>query len=351
MRAQSIENTFFYVLLALTTLAFLWLIRLYLEPLFWATVLAVIFEPLYRRWLGVTRDRPSLSAVLTLLTILIVVLLPIAFVGVSLTRESLLLYDRLTSGDLDPVGLLQRIPIPERLLEQLDLRRDDIIQRVVGYAGTATQFIGSRLLSFGQNVLKFILALGIMFYVAFFFFRDGAKLTAKIVRMMPLGDARERQLLTNFANVARATIKGTLVVGVVQGTIGGVLFWIAGITAPIFWGSLMTVFSIVPAVGTVIVWLPAGLIMLLTGHVWQGIVVLAGGAVVISLVDNILRPILVGKDTKLPDALVLLTTLGGLAVFGISGIVAGPIIGAFFVAVWQMFEDEYAREIEKNQKA
>lgn len=344
MRAQRIENTFFYVLLALTTLAFLWLIRLYLEPLFWATVLAVIFQPVQRRWLHVTGGRASLSAALTLLTITVLVLLPLLFVGISLTHETLSLYDRISSGQLDPVGMLQRIPVPDSLLAQLNLTRDDVIQRIVGYAGTATQFIGARLLAFGQDVLRFLLALGILFYVAFFFFRDGAKLTEKIVRMMPIGDERERELLTNFANVARATIKGTLVVGIVQGTIGGVLFWIAGITAPIFWGSLMTVFSIIPAVGTIIVWLPAGLIMLFTGHVWQGVVILVGGAVVISLVDNILRPILVGKDTKLPDALVLLTTLGGLAVFGISGIVAGPIIGAFFVAVWQMFEDEYARE-------
>lgn len=344
MRAQRIENTFFYVLLAVTTLAFLWLIRLYLEPLFWATVLAVIFQPVQHHWLRVTKNRPNLSAALTLLSITVLVLLPLLFVGVSLTRESLLLYERLSTGVLDPVGLLRRIPVPETLLEQLNIQRDEIIQRIVGYAGTATQFIGSRLLGFGQDVLRFLLALAVLFYVSFFFFRDGGALTEKIVRTLPLGDHRERRLLTNFATVARATIKGTLVVGIVQGAIGGVLFWIAGITAPIFWGSLMTVFSIIPAVGTVIVWLPAGLILLFTDHVWQGVVVLTGGAVVISLVDNILRPILVGKDTKLPDALVLLTTLGGLAVFGISGIVAGPIIGAFFVSVWQMFEDEYARE-------
>jgi predicted PurR-regulated permease PerM len=164
---------------------------------------------------------------------------------------------------------------------------------------------------------------------------------------LPLGDDRERELFSKFAGVSRATLKGTLVIGVVQGFIGGLLFWITGINAPVFWGTIMTVFSIIPAVGTGIVWLPAAIILLVNGSIWQGIVLLVGGGVVISLVDNILRPILVGMDTKMPDALILLSTIGGLSMFGITGIVIGPIIAAFFLVVWEIFEQDYAGALEE----
>jgi predicted PurR-regulated permease PerM len=153
---------------------------------------------------------------------------------------------------------------------------------------------------------------------------------------------RERQLLAKFADVALATIKGTLVVGVVQGAIGAVLFWILGIPAPVFWGSLMAVLSVLPAVGPGLIWLPAAVILLAMGQILKGIVLIVAGVLVIGLVDNMLRPLLVGHDTQMPDYLVLLATLGGLAVFGVSGFVIGPVIAAFFLVVWEMFAQEYA---------
>jgi predicted PurR-regulated permease PerM len=160
--------------------------------------------------------------------------------------------------------------------------------------------------------------------------------------MLPLGDARERQLLAKFAEVSAATIKGTLVVGLVQGALGGGLFWILGIPAPVFWGTLMAVLSVLPAVGPGLVWGPAAIILLGLGEIVKGIVLIAAGVIVIGLVDNVLRPILVGRDTQMPDYLVLLSTLGGLTVFGVSGLVIGPVIAAFFLVVWEMFAQEHA---------
>ena len=163
---------------------------------------------------------------------------------------------------------------------------------------------------------------------------------ATLIRVLPLGDARVSQLLAKFSDVAIAMIKGTLVVGIVQGAIGGVLFWTLGIPAPVFWGTVMAMFSVLPAVGPGLVWAPAAIILFGLGEIVKGIVVIIVGVIVIGLVDNVLRPILVGRDTEMPDYLVLLATLGGLSVFGVSGFVIGPVIAAFFLVGGGMLAQE-----------
>jgi predicted PurR-regulated permease PerM len=180
-----------------------------------------------------------------------------------------------------------------------------------------------------------------MLYLLYFFMRDGTKLLDGIVRAMPFGDERERHLLERFAEVSRATIKGTLVVGIVQGLIGGILFVILGIGAPVLWGVVMALLSIIPAVGPALVWIPAAVILIANGQIVSGIVLIVTGSLIIGLVDNLLRPLLVGRDTRMPDYLILLSTLGGLTAFGLAGVVIGPIIAAFFLSVWEMAEEEY----------
>jgi len=180
-----------------------------------------------------------------------------------------------------------------------------------------------------------------MLYLLFFFLRDGRRIIDNAVRALPLGDERERHLLRRFADVSRATIKGTLVVGIVQGSIGGIAFALLGISAPVLWGVVMILLSIVPAVGPAFVWLPAAVVLIGTGRIAAGITLIVVGALIIGLVDNLLRPLLVGRETRMPDYLILLATLGGLAAFGLAGVVVGPIIAAFFLAVWQMVQTEF----------
>jgi predicted PurR-regulated permease PerM len=162
-----------------------------------------------------------------------------------------------------------------------------------------------------------------------------------IIRALPLGDERERALFAKFAEVSRATIKGTLVIGIVQGFLGGIMFSILGVTGAVFWGVVMVILSILPIVGASIVWVPVAIVLLINGAWIKALVLAIFGAVVIGLIDNILRPQLVGRDTKMPDYIILLSTLGGLAVFGISGFVIGPVIASLFLAVWVMFEEEH----------
>jgi predicted PurR-regulated permease PerM len=187
-----------------------------------------------------------------------------------------------------------------------------------------------------------------MLYLLFFFLRDGPGILEALIRALPLGDTRERHLLDRFAGVSRATIKGTLVVGIVQGTIGGIAFAMLGISAAVLWGTVMALLSILPAVGTALVWLPAAIVLMATGQIFGGIALIFVGVFVIGLTDNLLRPILVGRDTQLPDYVILLSTLGGLAGFGLAGIIIGPTIAALFLSVWHMAEDEFSATPEDS---
>src|SRR5690606_13538687 len=187
---------------------------------------------------------------------------------------------------------------------------------------------------------KFILDFCLMLYLLFFLLREGKSLVELMVRALPMGDDRERMLFAKFAEVTRATVKGNMVVAIVQGSLGGIIFWILGIPGALLWAVVMAFCSLIPAVGAAIIWAPVAIYLLATGNYIQGIILVAFGAVVIGLVDNILRPILVGRDTKLPDYVVLLSTLGGLALFGINGFVIGPLIAALFFAFWGIFMRE-----------
>jgi predicted PurR-regulated permease PerM len=355
-RGTAIQNVSFFVLVAVTTLAFLLLIGSFLMAVFWAAVFATVFFPLQSRYVARFRGRRSLAALATILTIIGLVVVPLLLIGVAVSREAVDLHDQITSGGLDlraPVRFLKRMtPLATDYLGGLGVDVEAWVQRLSSSAVAVSQFVASSALGIGQDVLRITALFFLMLYILFFFLRDGNRLVAMLLRVVPLEDARERQLLAKFAEVSRATIKGTLVVGIVQGAMGGVLFWALGIPAPVFWGTLMTMFSVLPAVGPGLIWLPAAVILLAMGHIVKGIIVIAAGVLVIGLVDNVLRPILVGRDTQMPDYLVLLATLGGLGIFGVSGFVIGPVIAAFFLVVWEMFAQEHAeRAITHGERA
>ena len=345
MPLKTIQNAFFIALLLAVSLAFLWVIRDFLQPVFWAAVLAVLFYPVYRRWHGWVSGRAALASVLTIVVILLLVILPLVLVGMAVTREATALYERIASGELDLQAPLesieQAVPLVNDFLDRFGVDVEKLRQGLSDAAVTASRYLASQALAIGQNALRVGVLFFIMLYLLFFFLRDGERLLAVIIRALPLGDVRERRLFSKFAEVSRATIKGTLIVGVVQGTLGGLLFWAVGIRAAVFWGVIMTLLSLLPAVGSGLVWGPAALIFFATGEVGKGLVLVVAGVLLIGLVDNVLRPILVGRDTRMPDYVILLATLGGLVVFGLSGFVIGPIIAALFLAVWEMFIEEY----------
>ncbi len=343
-RTFSLEDVFFVVLLMVATIGFLWIVRDFLESVFWAALLASLFHGVHLRLMARLNGRASSSAMLVLLAILLIVILPLFFVGLAVTRETLSLYQRVTSGEIDLNAPMQwsakAMPIVNDLLTRVGIDPGNVSEWLSSAAVTASRFLASRALSIGQNTLSLTVQFFLMMYMVFFFVRDGAALLERLVQVIPLGDRRERRLFRKFAEVSRATLKGTVVVAIVQGTLGGLSLAVVGIDGAVFWGVVMTILSILPAVGTSLIWLPAAVWLFATGAVVKAVALVVMG-VLIGFVDNFLRPVLVGRDTKMPDYLILLSTLGGITAFGLSGFVIGPIIAALCVAGWDMFAADF----------
>jgi predicted PurR-regulated permease PerM len=346
MRTSSVQHASFIVLLAIVTASFLGLIRHFLQPLFWAVVFAVLFHRVQGKAVQWFRGRSSLAALLTILIIILLVIVPFSLVGMAVTTEAVALYERISEGNFlgDAFTYIEKtIPAVSEYMERFGVDLQRLQERLSGAAVSVSRFIASQMVNIGQVTAAFILDFLLMFYILFFFLRDGNRMVAGLIRALPFGDMRERRLFGKFAQVSRATVKGTLVIGVIQGSIGGVLFWILGITAPVFWGVIMMILSLLPAVGAAIVWGPAAIIMIARGNTLKGVILIIVGTLIIGLVDNVLRPILVGRETRMPDFLVLIATLGGLTAFGVSGFVLGPILAALFLTVWDIFAEDYSR--------
>lgn len=354
MTEHTVQRAFFFALLFAVTLAFVWLIRGFLQPIFWAVALGIVVFPLHEWLLRKLEPRESLAALASVLLVVLIVVLPLIGIAAAVTSEAAALYQRLSTRGTELAGVVARaqehVPQIVAALERLGVDPARLESQVSSAAVTASQFIASRALSIGQDTLRIAIFFVLMLYLLFFFLRDGRRLLESLVRALPLGDHRERHLLERFAEVSRATIKGTVVVGAVQGAIGGIAFAVVGVGAPVLWGVMMALLSILPAVGPSLVWAPAAIILFVNGEIVGGIVLLATGLLVIGLIDNLLRPILVGRDTRMPDYLILLSTLGGLTAFGLSGIIIGPIIAAFFLSTWQMAEHELDPKVSAQQE-
>jgi len=342
---MTLQSAAFIGLLTLVTLAFFGLLADFVQPIFWAATLAILFHPAFKGSLSLAKGRRSIAAFLTLLLICITVVIPAWFVTSAVVNEAASFYSRLQSGEINPAVALDwlrgALPAVNELLDRVGLTPEDIQEKLTAAAIQGSQFVGSLAISAGQNAVRFGVMFFIMLYVLYFFLRDGEKLIEQIILALPLGDDLERELFAKFAEVSRATVKGTLIIGIVQGILGGTIFALLGIEGAVFWGSVMVIMSLLPVVGASLVWGPAALFMLANGAYFKAGVLIVFGVLVIGLVDNVLRPILVGRDTRMPDYLVLLSTLGGLTVFGASGFVIGPIIAALFITVWAMFTKEY----------
>ena len=346
MNENTAQRIFFGMLLVAVTAAFVWLVRGFVQPIFWAIALGIVFFPLHEKLSTLLKGRNALAAGTSLIIIVLIVVLPVAAIVTAMAGEAASLVERLQNNEINVAGAIdwarQQLPVVVQSMESLGIDPQRLQAQLSSSAIVVSQFIANQALAIGQNTLRIAVYFFLMLYLLFFFMRDGTKILEGLVRALPFGDERERHLLERFAQVSRATIKGTLVVGIVQGLIGGVMFAILGIGAPVLWGVVMALLSIIPAMGPALVWIPAAIILIVNGQIIGGISLIVVGSLVIGLVDNLLRPLLVGRDTKMPDYLILLSTLGGLTAFGLAGIVLGPIIAAFFLSVWEMAEDEYA---------
>jgi predicted PurR-regulated permease PerM len=344
--APKLERSFFFILLALLTVGFFAVILPFYGAVFWGAVLALMFEPLYRKLLARMRGRPNLAALATLGVILLLVILPLALVGVSLVQEVTGVYARVKSGELDFGRYFEKMVsvMPGWLTGLLDrwgvVDVSALQAKIAAALSQRGSALAGRAVDIGGEALDLIVGFAIAMYLLFFLLRDGAGVAREIRAAIPLAPEPKERLLERFTTVIRATVKGNILVAAAQGALGGVAFWVLGVHAPLLWGVVMAFLSLLPAVGAALIWAPVALYLLAVGQVWQGLGLILFGVFVIGLIDNVLRPILVGKDTAMPDYVVLIATVGGLALFGLNGFVIGPVIVAMFLSAWQLLASQ-----------
>ncbi|WP_375306410.1 AI-2E family transporter [Bradyrhizobium sp. A11] len=337
------EDRSFLVWLGVITLAFGWLLWPFSGALLWATLLAIIFAPVYRRFLEGLPEWRNLAALSTVIVVVVLVLIPVGIVIASLVDQGGELYQRVQDGEINLAHPLQQLKaalpgwaasISDRLA---GIDFSALKERLSGLVVPAGQQLAGHAINIGQLTLEFVASLLVMLYLLFFFLRDGEELNLRIRGALPLRAGQTAEILDAFILAVRGTIKGIILVALIQGALGGLIFWLLGLTAPLLAGAIMALLSLLPVLGSALVWVPAGLYLLVSGAVTKGIILLAFGTFVIGLADNFLRPVLVGQSIRMPSYVVLLATLGGLATFGANGFVIGPLVAAMFLTAWSIY--------------
>jgi predicted PurR-regulated permease PerM len=334
-----IRRATFFVLLILVTFAFIGLISDFLMACFWAAILAIVFHGTNEWLLTKFPGRRNLATTLTLVIVLFIAVIPIFLITVAVINESQNLYQAFESGEMKvlPIDKVRELlPQIEEVLSKVGITAGDFESRLKEIGQNIVAGFGEIAVRYTQNAINVFIQFTLMMYILFFFIRDGRQIVEAIQRALPIGDEIEELLFRRFAQVSRATLKGTLVVATIQGSIGGITFAILGIPAAVLWGVLMILLSLLPIGGSAIIWAPTAVVLFVQGHVTKAIILVIIGALFIGLIDNILRPRLVSRDTRMPDYLVLLATLGGLAFFGLTGFIIGPVIAALFTTCWEI---------------
>jgi predicted PurR-regulated permease PerM len=345
-RTEDLQQASFLTILVIVSLLMAVIVYPFAQPLLWAALAAIMFQPLYRNILRRLRGRRNPAAGLSLLAIFMVVLVPAAWIATMVIEQAIVLVTTLQQQPIDLAALFDRFytTLPKFAREAVDRSGwADITMvqtRLQELLTESAGMIASQAVSIGSGALSFFLAFGVALYVMFFLLRDGERIGRTVLCAIPVERSIADRLAERFLGIVRATIKGTGVVALVQGALGWITLLIAGVPSALLFGVVMTIFALVPVIGAGAVWLPAGLWLLFTGATWQGVFVLLVGFFIISSSDNVLRPILVGRDTGIPDWIILVTTLGGISLVGFSGIVLGPLVAGLFLASWSILREQ-----------
>ena len=339
------ENKVFIGLLMVMSLAFLWLMSPFYGAILCAVAIAIIFFPLKIAIIRRLKMGNLMATLLTLLSCCVVVIIPMTIL-VSLTvKEAQELVEKVNKDEINTDQYIEQIsaalPINGAKSKYINVDVETLKKEAKEGIKTLGKIISQKTWLAGISTLGFILNIGVMLYLAFFLLKEGKTITETLFRALPLGDKREVMLFEKFKEVTRATVKGNIIVASLQGLLGGLTFWALAIPGAALWMFIMAIAAMIPVVGAAIVWGPAMIYFFATGDYAKACILLFVGVFVIGLVDNILRPLLVGRDTKLPDYIIFISTIGGIAMFGINGFVIGPMIAAMFFVCWSIFIEEF----------
>ena len=345
-----------FLLLFLSAIFFA-MIRFFLMAIVLAALFSALAMPVFNRFERWFRGRKSMSASMTILTLLLIVFLPFAallgIVAKQAIRISRIAVPWVQQQILEPGAFDQQL----RMLSfypELQLYRTEIFQKAGEFASSTGSMLFNTISSVTYSAVNDLFMLFIFLYTMFFFLRDGKQLLAQLLSYLPLTQTDQNRLLGKFISVTRATIKGTMVVGAVQGSLAGLALHFAGIDSALFWGTIMSVLSVLPVLGSALVWIPAVIYLAATGQYPQAIGVLLFCSIVVGQIDNILRPMLIGRDTQMPELLIFFGTLGGIGLFGVFGFILGPIVAALFMTIWEMYGEtfsDYLAEIKGDKPA
>lgn len=340
---------FFFCIVAALSLGLIYIIKPFFYPIFWAAVLSTIFYPVYSGLLGVTRF-PNISAFIAVLITLVILFIPLSLLATLIFHQSVALYDRILSGQWEIniqniADWLQNTPAAP----YVETIKNEWTTFATNTTKAVAVFLFNNIKDLTQNSIQFIFFLFVALYALFFFFRDGERLLKRLQHLSPLGDNHEIMLYRRFTSAARATLKGSFIISGIQAIIAGFLFWATGVEGAVVWSVITFIFALIPGIGAFIVWLPIGITMLLLGHLWQGVAILIVGSLLISTIDNLLRPQLVGKDIQIHPLIIFFSTLGGIFVFGVSGIIIGPILASLYLAIISIYDHSYLEELKNNR--
>jgi predicted PurR-regulated permease PerM len=344
------RRPFLILLVVIVSLAFLWMIRTFLITILLAALFSGVSYPLYRRLVSGLGGREKPAAIFTLLLLLALVVTPMLLVAGAVANEAA----RISQTIQPKVEQLRQPGELGRWLQlvpgygSIEPYREQILTRAGELIGSAGGFVFNALSATTKATVLFIFHFVVMLYTMFFFLTDGPEMVRAMLRYLPLAEEDKQTMLEKFVSVTRATLKGTILIGLAQGVLGGLAFWAVGIDGAIFWGTVMTVLSIIPGVGGALVWVPAAIILAASGSIWKGLGLALFSGLVIGSVDNLLRPILVGRDTRMHELLIFFSTLGGLIAFGAMGFIIGPILAALFLTIWEMFGVSFRGELHEE---
>jgi len=343
--AVRFRKAFLLLLVAGISILFLLVVRRFLLAVFLAAVFAGLARPLYRWILRRLRGRRRLASVATVVLLLLGLGLPVAGFLTMVAAQAVQVgqgaeewFSNQAARAKQLRSLVAQIPFADQLLLE-DSQLVEQFREVAERTGPA--LMGTVVATATRGALTFGIQLFILIYSLYFFLVDGPLILRTILSYIPLSVPEKEELLERFVSVTRATVKGSLLIGVIQGGVAGLAFAVAGVPGPAFWGTVMVVLSIVPAIGPALIWIPAVIYLFLLGKVWAAVALLVWCAVVVSSIDNLLRPRLIGHDARMSDLLILLSTLGGIILFGAVGFIVGPIIAALFVTVWHIYGEVF----------
>ncbi len=326
----------YHLLLALITILFVSIIFNFAAPILWSVVVSIIFYPLYEKFLLMT-NKKTLSSILSLILILLLVIIPsIGILGL-ITNELIIFINSFDDYSLERyVGMIPNESLINDLLAWAGLSITQLTEKADDFLLAASKVFYESVSTISANVINFFISLFLFIYLTFFCLKDGEKILQSCMDAFPMKNEDESYLLNEFQKTTRATIKGTIIVALAQGFLGYMTLLLLGVEGALIWGAVMALLSIIPAVGTILVWLPIALFLFANGQIIEASILIFSGIFIIGMIDNLLRPILIGKETKIPDYLILLTTIGGISIFGITGFIIGPIIASLFISIWSL---------------